>query len=42
MKPILEEMKHYCTWYAYDCNEPEVKDSGKFKMCDNDDYTPFL
>ncbi|CDW85441.1 UNKNOWN [Stylonychia lemnae] len=42
MKPILEELKNYCQWYAYDCHEPEVKDSKKFKMCENEDHTPFL
>ena len=40
--PLTEELKGYLKFYAFDCRDPEVKDSGRFKMCENEDYTPFF
>jgi hypothetical protein len=40
--PAIEELKGYAKWYAFDCQEAEVKDSKRFTMCDKEEYTPFF
>ncbi len=42
INPVTEELKHYVRWYGFDCNKEEIKNSKRFQMCDNPEYTPFL
>ena len=40
--PTAKELKGYLKFYAFDCRNTEVKSSGRFTMCDNEEYTPFF
>eukprot|EP00347_Sterkiella_histriomuscorum_P011459 403372372 len=42
MHPLLDEMKHYCSWYAFDCNDEDIKASKRFNVCENPEHTPFF
>jgi hypothetical protein len=43
LSPVLEEMKGYFKFAAFDCREDAVKKSERFKqMCEKDEYIPFF
>ena len=42
IKPLTEELKGYLKFVAFDCHNEEVKNSGRFKMCEKEEYTPFF
>lgn len=43
LKPVLDELKGYFKIYAFDCQHEEVKaQKDRFKMCDNEEHTPFF
>jgi hypothetical protein len=43
LKPTMDELAGYLKFYAYDCQYEEVKNAKeRFKMCENEDYTPFF
>jgi hypothetical protein len=43
LSPLLDEMKGYFKFVAFDCQEDQVKQSQRFKqMCEKEEYTPFF
>ena len=43
LSPVLDEMKGYFKFTAFDCQEELVKKSQRFKqMCEKEEYTPFF
>ena len=43
MSPLLNELKGYFKFLAFDCQFDEVKNSEKFKqICAKDEHTPYF
>ena len=43
VSPVLDEIKGYFKFLAFNCQEEEIKSSGRFKeICNKDDNIPFF
>ena len=43
LKPVMDELKGYLKFYAFDCQNEEVQNNkDRFKMCENEEHTPFF
>ena len=43
VSPVLDEIKGYFKFLAFNCQEEEIKSSGRFKeICGKDDHLPFF
>ena len=42
INPTVDELQDYVRWYAFDCQDPDIKASKRFNMCDKEDYTPWF